>query len=102
MEKYPKQLKHWIKKAGLKQFGTKQISKTKRNTAHNFSFATFEGHGFFWCFTINGEIYRSSVVENFEDWNNSLAFTLPIPDSEKLFLNYINHLRKSVHHNLDS
>lgn len=82
----PKQLRHWIKKAGLK-FRYKHINLSKDNIS-------LVGHGFFWrIISHTGMLCRSCKIENFDRWSNSEDHELFIGKHEKDFIDSVNKLR---------
>lgn len=77
---FPKQWKHWINKAGLGGFSTKDF----RNYNGKYYFTGKNRY-----FRVNrlGEFQCSVPIQHWDKWGNSVGITYPyIPRSEKEFL----------------
>ncbi len=81
--KLPKQLKHWIKSAGLSQQNDRKWGKY---------FSHLKGHGFYWRIDATGLLCRSCKVENFDRWANSEDYELDFGENQKQFVERVKHL----------
>lgn len=82
----PKQLKHWIKKSGLK-FRWKH-----KNLYHDN--ICLVGYGFYWMLSIhNNLIWRSCRKENFDRWANSTDYHIDFGTTEKEFVDRVNNMK---------